>query len=411
MPYITQTSSSNAGSIIPPQKKSSSISKIASSQKQISQQATNSMDQRTYIPAEIAHMILSHLHPVEDHSTLHQVSQTNQLYNACSTPLLWRTITFNSYRNLHDFVNNQLTSKASKNIKYARTLRITGVRVSAVFDDNHMRTLSRCIPKLESIELKSTNKLTDLGLEYAIKKHGVNLKILRLDRCQLLSDASINMIAEHCPQLRVFSMSYNYNITDAAIVNLVSKCPLLTYVNLECTAKIGEDSVVALALQARHLRYLDLKLVSIGERALAALATGTHDIVEEDPNVDQNTTSNISRTTPRSTLEFIALSKCTTDFSTPSLIRALARHSKTLKSISIMLENQLTATNVREILAMCPLISDAKIHRCANIDEDIIKIATLEGWFPMADKDGNRLINVTEENHISMEELDVSRYV
>ena len=189
----------------------------------------------------------------------------------------------------------------------------------------HMCTLSdKAIGGLQTAErtkqidcliLNTPDELSASGL-YSLVRHCVSLRKLALTKCpsltnaglveiapglsqltelkidnspsiyrkddrshEQLTDRSVQLIAEHCPLLRLFSLSRSSALTSAAIHVLCCACPRLLSVSLNYCSAL-DDAVFSALLQLKQLKRLTLQNCKITPRGVVNLLLRAGNLIQ-----------------------------------------------------------------------------------------------------------------------------------
>jgi len=123
--------------------------------------------------------------------------------------------------------------------------------------------------QLRCVDLSECRGLTDEGVR-ALTGCGGLLEV-DLSGNPALTDAAAEVLALGCPGLRVLRLSHNPLLTDAAVLS-VSRCPL-EVLGLACVGKVTDASVVVLAESCPDLLELDVdRNLHVSDLTLHALA-------------------------------------------------------------------------------------------------------------------------------------------
>ena len=122
-------------------------------------------------------------------------------------------------------------------------------------------------------ELWETRKL----LAFLMTTHGLDLKVLDLDRSTMLStDYELFMMSKQLPNLEVFSQTHFYThqnkLTDEGLALFARNCPKLTTLRF-CFENTSEEGFAAFVQRTPNLQKLETnQAYHLGENALIALA-------------------------------------------------------------------------------------------------------------------------------------------
>jgi hypothetical protein len=131
-------------------------------------------------------------------------------------------------------------------------------------------TLAVCAqhcPQLESLSLWACTNVTTDGVRTLISARGSQLR--RID-CPQVGDDAVFAVAEHCP--RLLEIKCPPNVSDASMVKLAEGCPQLTSVFLS-KSMVGDPGVTALAMHCPKLSALYLRgSTNVTIQGISALA-------------------------------------------------------------------------------------------------------------------------------------------
>lgn len=105
--------------------------------------------------------------------------------------------------------------------------------------------------RLQSVSLKSVKSVGDDGIVGLAKGCGQHLKEIFLDNCggqfgSIVTNASLDGIVAHCPELKVLSLVGCTNVTDAGVIAVVANCNNLEALDLTKCSAITDASLMAL---------------------------------------------------------------------------------------------------------------------------------------------------------------------
>jgi hypothetical protein len=138
--------------------------------------------------------------------------------------------------------------------------------------DASVEALAQRCPQLRSADFYKCDKLTDVSVQ-ALAQHCPQLRSVNFDGCDMLTDVSVQALAQHCPQLRGVNFGNCDKLTDASVCALAEHCPQLRSVHFGLCDKLTDVSVVALAEHCPQLRRVTFcfcdKLTDVSVCALA----------------------------------------------------------------------------------------------------------------------------------------------
>ncbi|KAK6186414.1 hypothetical protein SNE40_008454 [Patella caerulea] len=112
------------------------------------------------------------------------------------------------------------------------------------------------IAGLQSLDLSSCEKLTDVSIKEVIKFSG--LRSLNLSSVHGLTNASVIAIANGNPSLEEIQFQQCPKITDSAMEVLIEKCPRLTYINVASCDLLTNVTLYNIQINCHRLRHLDV---------------------------------------------------------------------------------------------------------------------------------------------------------
>nr|KYP57841.1 DNA repair protein rhp7 [Cajanus cajan] len=111
---------------------------------------------------------------------------------------------------------------------------------------------------LEVLSLAGIQTVSDEFIKEYIVARGHNMKELVLKDCEKLTDASIKVIAEHCPGLCALDLMYLDKLTDLSIGYLANSCRTLHTLKL-CRNPFSDEAIAAfLEITGESLKELSL---------------------------------------------------------------------------------------------------------------------------------------------------------
>ncbi|KAM7539657.1 hypothetical protein Aperf_G00000037372 [Anoplocephala perfoliata] len=167
--------------------------------------------------------------------------------------------------------------------------------------DQTVSVISRGSRALKSLLLNGAQLISNLAIEYVVRRHKTTLERLELFGCFHLNSRIFKTLGE-CRGLRALAFGFLHHlsaegllglfsklprlasldlrgtqklVTDATLSHLAKECPLLEEVVLaNSTSLTGEEGVIKMLHQLPRLRVLDLcGLVVVGDDTVRALAT------------------------------------------------------------------------------------------------------------------------------------------
>lgn len=199
--------------------------------------------------------------------------------------------------------------------------------------DKGLLQLAKYCPRLLKLELY-TKGLSDAGI-VSVTSRCIELKSLRLQYADQLTNRSILSLAEHCKSLEDIFLSKPLAITDLAMTRLFQSCTRLTAVSLYAAQLITDRSIEVLISCCPRLKELILwGLYGVSDISMAALArvpTLERLRLEYSPNLTDDTVRLIAQHCKK--LKHVALTRC--PLVTAQALIALLSHGKRLIDINI----------------------------------------------------------------------------
>ena len=98
---------------------------------------------------------------------------------------------------------------------------------------------------------------TDADVEEFAKEYREVVRVVSLANCRLITDAAVESLAKHCPNLRSLHLAACTKVTDAGIQALVAGCSQLTSLHLTNFPKVTDEGLQAIAESCKQLTSLD----------------------------------------------------------------------------------------------------------------------------------------------------------
>jgi len=114
--------------------------------------------------------------------------------------------------------------------------------------------------------------VTDYTLQ-SIAEHCTGLKSLSLNYCQLITDASIISMSTHCTGLQSLNLGWCRQITDASIISISTHCIGLQSLNLDRCRKITEASIISISTHCTGLQSLHLYSCKITDTSIISISS------------------------------------------------------------------------------------------------------------------------------------------
>lgn len=109
---------------------------------------------------------------------------------------------------------------------------------------------------LQHLDLSGCNRITDVGLVYAL--HFVGLRFLDLSRCQQITHFGLSALSENNPSLEILIMNDCFNVTDEAVLVLVKQLRRLKYLDVQGCNNLTDASIQAIGDHCLCLQYLNV---------------------------------------------------------------------------------------------------------------------------------------------------------
>ncbi|CAJ1940499.1 unnamed protein product [Sphenostylis stenocarpa] len=152
------------------------------------------------------------------------------------------------------------------------------------------------LKKLEHLEVLSLAGIQTVSDEFIrdyITARGHNMKELVLKDCRKLTNASIKVIAEHCPGLFALDLMYLDNLTDLSMGYLTNSCRVLHTLKL-CRNPFSDEAIAAfLEIAGDSLKELSLNNIKeVGHHTALSLASHAKNLHSLDLSWCRNMTDN-----------------------------------------------------------------------------------------------------------------------
>ena len=148
-------------------------------------------------------------------------------------------------------------------------------------DDKSLERVAVLMPCLEALELKRCSASDEGICKFFSLHRSKNLKKLTLDEAGInITDATLNLVSEHCPSLRHLRLMRNDNYTKPAVMHLIKSCTLLTEFSFDGRQQadesvpnnrsFDEDSIHTLSIHSPHLTTLKLYRCELSFKKVSA---------------------------------------------------------------------------------------------------------------------------------------------
>ncbi|KAK7363300.1 hypothetical protein VNO77_05436 [Canavalia gladiata] len=146
-------------------------------------------------------------------------------------------------------------------------------------DDCQIKEAASIVPALKKLEhlevlsLSGIQTVCDVFIKDYIIARGHNMKELVLKDCIKLTDASIKVIAEHCPGLCALDLTNLYKLTDLSIGYVTNNCQALHTLKL-CRQPFSDEAIAAFVeITGESLKELSLNNIKkVGHHTTLSLA-------------------------------------------------------------------------------------------------------------------------------------------
>ena len=129
---------------------------------------------------------------------------------------------------------------------------------SSILTDHTLQSIAEHCTGLQSLSLSDCWELTEAGL-VAISEHCTNLKSLKIGDCCEITDVSIISISNHCTGLQTLNLWDCREITDVSIISVSTHCTGLQSLDLWGCREITDASIISISTQCLGLQSLNLQ--------------------------------------------------------------------------------------------------------------------------------------------------------
>lgn len=149
------------------------------------------------------------------------------------------------------------------------------------------------LKQLEVLSLAGVPTVCDKFIKSYIIACGQNIKELVLKDCINLTDASMKVIATHCPGLQALDLMNLWKLTDLTIGYLTNSCQALRILNL-CRNPFSDEAIAAfLEMTGKSLEELSLNNIKkVGQQTTLSLANNAKNLHTLDLSWCRNLTDN-----------------------------------------------------------------------------------------------------------------------
>ena len=151
---------------------------------------------------------------------------------------------------------------------------LNSLRLSGAIEDAGLCTIIPRCPQLQSLELISTEKLSDNCL-IALAQECRHVSSITLSYCKLISDIGLSALSQRCTQLKYIDLQGDTEITDIGISQIAHGCPILEGLSMTSCHLVSDAGLAAIGQKSCQL--LTLKLTDIRnvtDSGVSAIANG-----------------------------------------------------------------------------------------------------------------------------------------
>uniref|UniRef100_A0A7N1A5N3 F-box/LRR-repeat protein 15-like leucin rich repeat domain-containing protein n=1 Tax=Kalanchoe fedtschenkoi TaxID=63787 RepID=A0A7N1A5N3_KALFE len=129
-----------------------------------------------------------------------------------------------------------------------------------VGDNGIINVAKACSSSLKSLKLLDCNKVGDQSI-FTLARYCNNLETLIIGGCRSISDKSIESLAAACKDsLKILRMDWCLNITDASLTWILTECTYLEALGIGCCEKVTDAAFQGLSNHRSELAIKYLKL-------------------------------------------------------------------------------------------------------------------------------------------------------
>lgn len=123
--------------------------------------------------------------------------------------------------------------------------------------DQGLAAVGRCCKRLEELNLRFCEGLTDEGLVELTIGCGKSIKSLGVAACARITDVALGAVGSHCKSLEKLSLDSELN-HDEGVLAVAHGCPLLRVLRLQCS-NVTDKSLMAVGQYCSALELLTLQ--------------------------------------------------------------------------------------------------------------------------------------------------------
>ncbi|KAI7902048.1 uncharacterized protein BX663DRAFT_455533 [Cokeromyces recurvatus] len=191
----------------------------------------------------------------DDQQALLQLSRTCKRLHTISTPFLFCSPKFDTFRKFESFAN-ALTLLNGTHVRYL-DLHMVPHRWDSSKIDEILFMISEKTSHLELLNLDHCSQLTNKAL-IKILKPLHHLRILSIDQCRLITDESIKAIVSTCPNLQKLYLG-STRITDQALNLIATNLVHLSHLYIPDCQLITELGIKIVTEKCQSLKYINIE--------------------------------------------------------------------------------------------------------------------------------------------------------
>jgi hypothetical protein len=232
--------------------------------------------------------------------------------------------------------------------KYGEVVRSVSLADCRLITEAAVESLARHCPNLRSLDLfawlcEALPEVADVGIQ-AIADNCHQLCSLNLTGCSNLTDVGIRAIAEGCKlvSLNLYGCS---EVTDVGLRAIAQGCKQLTLLDLAGCRKVTDDGLTAIAETCKQLTSLNLQSCDkLTDGGVQAIAEGCKQLSSLD------------------------LGLCSQ--ATDGWLRAIGENCKQLSSLKLFDCKKVTDVGIQAIAEGCQQLSSLDVRKCSAVTDD-----------------------------------------
>lgn len=119
-----------------------------------------------------------------------------------------------------------------------------------------MAAVGKCCKRLEELNLRFCEGLTDTGLVELAQGCGKSLKSLGVAACAKITDLSLEAVSSYCKSLETLSLD-SESIHNGGVLSVAQGCPSLKVLRLQCI-NVTDEALIAVGTHCLSLELLAL---------------------------------------------------------------------------------------------------------------------------------------------------------